>query len=355
MRYTKHLLILLWFFYIPNLIQAQTSSDSIVCDILVDAGWDLFIGGDAPYLSLTGSGSSAMTGSGACVMTGSGASVMTGSGTCADTYLWTTHDGHILNGENTTTVNVTTAGSYVFTISNEHCSASDTVNVFDQMNEGCSSLPIFEIHDTTYCKTPIDVCLNVTTSDLEHAILKINDDVYNGDIQICEDTLEQIQLELSAGFHSITLIDTFSGCLTFKTNVYIENDETPCRNEIATNTLSQLEKEERENIRQNSKVKMVENFSNLNHQKRFTNSHNFLQCFPNPAQDYLTIKMAFPSEENNLMLQLLDVNGRSLQQVEINQTKDFIQLDLQDVATGIYIVQIQGQSNIWSKKVMVNK
>lgn len=210
MKNTRLLLTFGYFLCTTPFILGQVSSDTSNCTITVDAGWDFVLGTEDEFINLTGTGSSAID-------------------NAPLSYYWTAADGHVINDMNELSASIHLPGAYVFTMFSEDCIVSDTVYVFPSEGNNCHSIPIHEIAATTHCNHSMSICFDFTLSDLQDAILSIDDIPYQQDIQICEGTFNRVQLNLTTGFHKIEIIDTLSNCLTYKAHVEISNHYSTCK------------------------------------------------------------------------------------------------------------------------------
>lgn len=210
MKNVRLLLTFGYFLCTVSFILGQVSTDTSSCTITVDAGLDFILGTEDEFLNLTGTGSSAIDNT-------------------ALSYNWTTADGHIINGMNELSASINFPGAYIFTMSSEDCMASDTVYVLPSEGNNCHSIPIHEVTAITHCNRPTSICFDFTLLELQDAILSIDDVPYHQDIQICEGTFNQVQLNLTTGFHKVEIMDTLSNCLTYKVHVEISNHYTTCK------------------------------------------------------------------------------------------------------------------------------
>ena len=82
---------------------------------------------------------------------------------------------------------------------------------------------------------------------------------------------------------------------------------------------------------------------------------NKLQCFPNPANHRLDV--LFDLENlGDVTIQLVDVNGRIIVQLEeqnLSSGQQYYQLNTQDLTSGVYMMVVQMQDRIATKKVLI--
>ncbi|MEL6698627.1 MAG: T9SS type A sorting domain-containing protein [Bacteroidota bacterium] len=67
---------------------------------------------------------------------------------------------------------------------------------------------------------------------------------------------------------------------------------------------------------------------------------NGLIAYPNPAQDYLTLKLDDTSRQP-MEIEILDLQGRSIQTVSIEVGRLLTRIDISDLSPGIYIIRTQ--------------
>jgi ELWxxDGT repeat protein len=77
--------------------------------------------------------------------------------------------------------------------------------------------------------------------------------------------------------------------------------------------------------------------------------HNDIEIYPNPARNLFTVNT---SEFESGNIKIIDLNGRVILTENINQ-RDNIQFDLA-LANGVYIIELENQSMIARKKLIVN-
>lgn len=75
-----------------------------------------------------------------------------------------------------------------------------------------------------------------------------------------------------------------------------------------------------------------------------------VQIFPNPAKDFILLEST-AAIQNNTQVQLMDMAGRSLQQLIWNG--DRMEINVSDLPAGIYLVQIQSALATVTKKIVV--
>lgn len=79
---------------------------------------------------------------------------------------------------------------------------------------------------------------------------------------------------------------------------------------------------------------------------------NGVNLFPNPTRDILNVQFdQLPS--GNLVLDVLDVQGRVLNQYAFNQVDQTVQIPMHTLTAGIYFVRFSTESGVFTKKVSV--
>lgn len=77
---------------------------------------------------------------------------------------------------------------------------------------------------------------------------------------------------------------------------------------------------------------------------------NTVQLFPNPARDVVTI--AFNGQEQLRNARIIDANGKLVKEVDLSDFNIQQSLNISDLATGIYFVEISGSSSTTVKKLI---
>ena len=72
--------------------------------------------------------------------------------------------------------------------------------------------------------------------------------------------------------------------------------------------------------------------------------------YPNPVEQQLNIDFKDNSEKN---LEIYDLQGRSLLSLNIDADSDNISLDVSQFSTGIYFLQIESESSLYSKQIQI--
>ncbi|WP_394759703.1 T9SS type A sorting domain-containing protein [Flavobacterium sp.] len=78
---------------------------------------------------------------------------------------------------------------------------------------------------------------------------------------------------------------------------------------------------------------------------------NDFTFFPNPIQNFLTIRniKKIPLTE----IQVSDLTGKIVKSFELNNSNDNQQLDLNNIASGMYIMKIKSNNKIFLKKILL--
>ncbi len=81
----------------------------------------------------------------------------------------------------------------------------------------------------------------------------------------------------------------------------------------------------------------------------WVDQHNFLQVFPNPAQDLLNIQFDY-YKPINTQIQLFNMAGQLVLQQTMKQKRE--QLNIADLASGVYMVRVIAGKKVWTQKVI---
>jgi hypothetical protein len=95
------------------------------------------------------------------------------------------------------------------------------------------------------------------------------------------------------------------------------------------------------------------NSVNVEHLLDETNNWN-LQLFPNPTSDEVQLKYNLPKEDK-IQIALYDLQGKLILEKNLgskNEGENLDNLDLRQIATGIYICRISGEKNSISKQII---
>jgi hypothetical protein len=78
-----------------------------------------------------------------------------------------------------------------------------------------------------------------------------------------------------------------------------------------------------------------------------------IQLYPNPAQDWLTISSTSIEDLPKGKLQLFDSQGKMVKTVAIAPHQQQLKVDVSDLSSGVYLIQIDGKSVSGSSKLIV--
>jgi hypothetical protein len=81
-------------------------------------------------------------------------------------------------------------------------------------------------------------------------------------------------------------------------------------------------------------------------------SDETIQIYPNPANEFITIKMQDVSKEN-LKIEVVDVTGKLVQETNVNQAEAEIILNIKTLTTGIYLIKINGANQSFTKRIVI--
>ncbi|MDR0799548.1 MAG: CotH kinase family protein [Dysgonamonadaceae bacterium] len=75
-----------------------------------------------------------------------------------------------------------------------------------------------------------------------------------------------------------------------------------------------------------------------------------IQIYPNPVRDWLFIH--YPSSKSEIHIRLMDLNGRVIKQSV--SSDESLEWDLSSTANGVYILQVQSNSEICNQKIIIS-
>jgi hypothetical protein len=79
---------------------------------------------------------------------------------------------------------------------------------------------------------------------------------------------------------------------------------------------------------------------------------NFMSVYPNPSDGQLNIRVKnFVGEVN---IQIIDINGRVVYRVENENFSSLLKLNLNHLASGIYILKVSGEGLSYTEKIILN-
>ncbi|MBC7409563.1 MAG: T9SS type A sorting domain-containing protein, partial [Arcicella sp.] len=76
--------------------------------------------------------------------------------------------------------------------------------------------------------------------------------------------------------------------------------------------------------------------------------------FPNPTMDKITVDLS-EIEDNIESIVLKDHEGNTMKDLPLPVDKQFIQLDMKSYRMGIYFIQVQTNTTIITKKIILNQ
>ncbi len=76
-----------------------------------------------------------------------------------------------------------------------------------------------------------------------------------------------------------------------------------------------------------------------------------ISCYPNPARDYINIRLN-DIQEQHIKMRILDVNGR-IHKVETSIESGLMRVDTQGIPAGVYIVEIEAGSKIFHQSIVI--
>jgi hypothetical protein len=79
---------------------------------------------------------------------------------------------------------------------------------------------------------------------------------------------------------------------------------------------------------------------------------NFMSVYPNPSDGQLNIRVKnFVGEVN---IQIIDINARVVYRVENENFSSLLKLNLNHLASGIYILKVSGEGLSYTEKIILN-
>ena len=95
---------------------------------------------------------------------------------------------------------------------------------------------------------------------------------------------------------------------------------------------------------------------NLIHKEATTPSPNYLKfeeifkIYPNPSKGKFTVEISEPAQN----IHIISIDGQLIQTIPTESNQTQIEVDLTGVAKGIYMVQLQNDHSIKTKKMIVH-
>lgn len=83
---------------------------------------------------------------------------------------------------------------------------------------------------------------------------------------------------------------------------------------------------------------------------------NLLKVYPNPANEFITIEYNAGSEENQLMIEVIDEKGRLVYNTNLTRRIDQIIIDTRNFKSGNYIIRlVSGNKSIGNTSVIISR
>jgi hypothetical protein len=80
-----------------------------------------------------------------------------------------------------------------------------------------------------------------------------------------------------------------------------------------------------------------------------------IRLYPNPAENYSTLEISL-SKIQNIEIKMIDALGRVLQNLNLSEVNSVIQeIDTQNYSAGVYMLTIQTENEIITKKLVINR
>jgi hypothetical protein len=73
--------------------------------------------------------------------------------------------------------------------------------------------------------------------------------------------------------------------------------------------------------------------------------------FPNPATGMFNL--VIPADYKQVNVSILDMNGRTLQQIQVDNTGAPAQVMLNNIAAGVYLVRVEAGTVLYNAKLIV--
>jgi hypothetical protein len=79
-----------------------------------------------------------------------------------------------------------------------------------------------------------------------------------------------------------------------------------------------------------------------------------IRIFPDPASDYINLDLSETGARENLVI-VRDIEGREMYEMKLIMGESFINLPVSDLKEGIYVIQVENITGIYSQKIMVSR
>ena len=77
---------------------------------------------------------------------------------------------------------------------------------------------------------------------------------------------------------------------------------------------------------------------------------NYLNLYPNPAKDYITLEYHLPNGSTNMITEVLNVTGMHLEVFRLNHLKGQKIIDLRTYQSGTYIIRLWANDKVLQSK-----
>jgi hypothetical protein len=67
----------------------------------------------------------------------------------------------------------------------------------------------------------------------------------------------------------------------------------------------------------------------------------YLKVFPNPARNFITVEYNLDSEPANAQVLVIAADGRMIRHVHLKNSRDQVVIELQNLPSGMYIIQLK--------------
>jgi hypothetical protein len=82
---------------------------------------------------------------------------------------------------------------------------------------------------------------------------------------------------------------------------------------------------------------------------------NGLKLYPNPAADLCIIEYTTKSLNNITYIQIIDIEGRKIKDLQLNKSSDLVLLRINDISSGVYLIQLVENGVITSSQKLIRK
>ena len=78
-----------------------------------------------------------------------------------------------------------------------------------------------------------------------------------------------------------------------------------------------------------------------------------MSVYPNPADAYINIELAFPII-SNAQGSIVDLSGRTVQQFNITEDSQTVSLDVSELGPGVYLLSVNSINQNMIQKVIIH-